>query len=89
MPNVAQVSDTGRKLVITFLLHIICCIGLCVYLLYKLSIIPTGQDTRSMVIHIYTYRRMVDQHQDYLPRLTARQLQTSGAYSGCAQAVPI
>ena len=29
----------GRKLVNTFLLHIICCIGLCVYLLYKLSII--------------------------------------------------
>ena len=31
--------EQGRKLVITFLLHIICCIGLCTHLFYKLSII--------------------------------------------------
>ena len=31
--------EQGRKLVNTFLLHILCCIGLCAYLPYKLSII--------------------------------------------------
>ena len=33
------VCEQGRKLVITFLLHIIGCIGLCNCLQYKLSII--------------------------------------------------
>ena len=33
--------EQGRKLVVTFLLHIICCIGLCTYLLYNCLLFTT------------------------------------------------
>ena len=42
--------EQGRKLVNTFLLHIICCIGLCAYLLYKLSIIHHARIQDSYIL---------------------------------------